>query len=108
MRGFYAKWGQYWARLALILHLLKWAEGQVVDPARVDGPTATAASQLMDYFVGMARKVLPTLGITDATDGPDGVRRGCQRCGTDLRGRQRTAKFCSDNCRKRTHDRRGR
>jgi len=107
LKGFYGKWGQYWARLALILHLLKWAEGDRVDPMRVDGDAARGATLLMEYYLGMDEKVLAQVRGEDGPDGADGVRlRVCAKCGTSFTGRQASAKYCSDNCRKRAHEKR--
>ena len=45
------------ARLALILHVSRWAAGEFDDLGQLDGVTMQAAIRLADYFVAHARRV---------------------------------------------------
>lgn len=101
-RGFNGKAGQYWARLALILHMLKWAEDGGGDYLLVDFESARGASLLMGYFYEMAKKVHAEVK-SDASDVSDAVRV-CPRCGKTFKGKRQDAKFCSSNCRKRSSE----
>lgn len=101
-RGFNGKAGQYWARLALILHLLKWAEQKTSDLLLVDVESARGASLLMAYFYAMAKKVHAEV-VPDTSDTSDAVRE-CFHCGKIFSGKPPNAKYCSSNCRKRFSD----
>jgi hypothetical protein len=57
LRGPWAKLRGYGARLALVLHLLRWACDEV-NSEEVDGESMNSAAELVAYFKGHARKVL--------------------------------------------------
>ena len=69
--GIWAKLSTYGARLALILHYLRWACDQANDDA-VDATSMVLAVQLVDYFKSHARKVSVAI---DADPNVDGARR---------------------------------
>lgn len=58
LRGPWSKLKGYWGRLALIVHYLRWAVGEVAsDRSDVDAESARRSSLLVAYFKGMARRV---------------------------------------------------
>ncbi len=56
LRGPWVKLQAYGARLALVLHFLRWATEETIDE-NVDGESMTRAWALVDYFKGHLRKV---------------------------------------------------
>ena len=53
------------ARLALVLHLVKWAAGDDVDPDRIDQTSIEAGIGLSDWFGQEAQRVYGILGETE-------------------------------------------
>jgi hypothetical protein len=60
--GPWAKFRGYCARLALVVHFLRWACGEVAgDVGPVDAESMKRAAALVEYFQGHARKVYATI-----------------------------------------------
>jgi hypothetical protein len=55
----------YGARLALVIHLIRWAAGEVCDPDLIDRQSMVAGCALADWFGNEARRVYAALGETD-------------------------------------------
>lgn len=62
LRDPWSKMKGYGARLALVLHCLRWAAGESVNLIEMDTADMTAAVKLVDYFKSHARKVHAALG----------------------------------------------
>jgi len=62
LRGPWAKLKAYAARLALVLHLVWWTEGQIVDVGTLDAEALLRAVQLAAYFKRHVRKVHAHIG----------------------------------------------
>jgi hypothetical protein len=60
----WAKLEQYAARLALIVHYIRWAAGQVRDELLLDGQSMEAGIRLAEWFKHEARRVYATLDET--------------------------------------------
>jgi hypothetical protein len=61
LRGPWAKLKVYAARLALIVHLLRWVSGET-DEKHVEAESVIRAESLIRYFQSHARKVFATIG----------------------------------------------
>jgi hypothetical protein len=61
----WAKLEQYAARLALVLHCLRWAAGEVRDELLLDRQSMEAGIRLAEWFKHEARRVYATLDETD-------------------------------------------
>lgn len=64
-RSFLAKAEQLPLRLALILHHVRWAGGETVDPSEVDAPSMRSAISLAKWFIGEAARVYGTMDISE-------------------------------------------
>jgi hypothetical protein len=84
LRGPWSKLRGYAVRLALIVHYLRWAVGEVTsDTADVDAKSMRAAVQLVTYFMAHARKVYAAIDadhrVSPARKLLNWIRReGCQ------------------------------
>jgi hypothetical protein len=68
LKGPWAKLRGYCARLALIVHYLRWACGEVKgDQSDVDGDSVKRAARLVAYFKGHARKVYAVMDADPKT-----------------------------------------
>ena len=56
----------YAARLALVVHLLRWAGGEAANPACLDAASMTAGVTLSRWFAGEAARVYAMFGEDDA------------------------------------------
>ncbi|QDV75700.1 YfjI family protein [Botrimarina mediterranea] len=61
----YAKLEAYAARLAGVLHLVRWADGDVLKANRIDGVTMAAAVRLVEWFKREVRRVYRVLRESD-------------------------------------------
>jgi hypothetical protein len=61
LRGPWSKMRGYCARLALVVHLVRWAAGEA-EEAAVDGESVERAAELVAYFQSHARRVYATMG----------------------------------------------
>jgi hypothetical protein len=57
LRGPWSKLKGYGARLTLVIHLLRWACGEKVDPDTADAESVIRAGELITYFKAHCRKV---------------------------------------------------
>lgn len=64
LRGPWAKLEGYCMRLALILHLTRWADGNAVDETRIDDTSVELACGLVEYFKPHLRRVYRELQAT--------------------------------------------
>lgn len=68
----YSKLEETPARLALIFHLLRWADGDVLDPWNVDARSMQAAVTVTDWFKSEAERVY---GLFEETPDEERLRR---------------------------------
>jgi Protein of unknown function (DUF3987) len=67
LRGPWSKLRGYAGRLALIVHCLRWAAGEIgSDTADIDGESVARAVALVDYFKGHARRVYAAMDADPA------------------------------------------
>jgi Protein of unknown function (DUF3987) len=63
VRGILAKWEGYSARLAGIMHLLRWASEEEKDPWTISLKSTQAAAALTQYFIAHAARVREEIGL---------------------------------------------
>lgn len=89
----WSKFEEYAARLALVVHYLRWAAGEVPDESRLDGDSMAAGVQLVEWFKNETRRLygeleearpedqqLRLLDLIDKQGGSITVREVRQQC----------------------------